>query len=307
MKTFFAFSLVCLLGLPAHVLSGECLLENSVYEDADHHEFQLEFGPASGKKADVTHTVMIKHPKRGIIFEFNLSFGMGFAGAFLSPKEEREETKNHRIHFFDEELKSADWEEGAPPYAFIEGLGFADYYGKDTGGREFILGDPMWKFARCRTARPEQIIGSPQTGPTQQLSSAEWIAGGGHIAAYGNIKDLSGKDEGRRYLHIDYVEWLSEDDCRQRVKSGVLQWDIDECDLEVRILNENPQVRKFTVADDVRIIYHYPGQPARTMTWDRLTVFWQERAEDTRELWDGLWKIHRRDGVVEMMEWIYLP
>lgn len=154
MKSFFAFSLICMLTLPAYVFGGNCLLENSVYEDADTHEFQLEFGPASGERAEVIHTVMIKHPKRGTIFEFNFSIGMGMAGAFLSPKEESGEAENHRIHFFDKELKSADWDEGAPPYAFIAGLGFADYYGKDTGGREIILGDPMWKFARCRTSRP---------------------------------------------------------------------------------------------------------------------------------------------------------
>jgi hypothetical protein len=173
MKNFFAFLLVWVVMLPAHVLGGECLLENSVYADADQNEFQLEFGPASGKEADVTYTVMIRHPRRGIIFEFNLSFGMGLAGAFLSPKERREETENHRIHFFDEDLKSADWEEGAPPYAFIEGLGFADYYGKDTGGREIILGDPVWKFARCRDFQPETTSGSGQIVPSQLLSGAE--------------------------------------------------------------------------------------------------------------------------------------
>lgn len=54
MKSVFAFSLVCMLALPAYVIAGNCLLENSVYEDADSHEFQLEFGPASGEGAQVS-------------------------------------------------------------------------------------------------------------------------------------------------------------------------------------------------------------------------------------------------------------
>lgn len=87
---------------------------------------------------------MIKHPKRGTISEFNFSIGMGLAGAFLSPKEEGEEAENHRIHFFDKELKSADWDEGAPPYAFIAGLGFADYYttAKTPAAVKLSLGTP---------------------------------------------------------------------------------------------------------------------------------------------------------------------
>lgn len=43
-----------MLALPAYVFAGNCLLENSVYEDADSHEFQLEFGPASGEGAQVS-------------------------------------------------------------------------------------------------------------------------------------------------------------------------------------------------------------------------------------------------------------
>ncbi|KJS02015.1 MAG: hypothetical protein VR65_06870 [Desulfobulbaceae bacterium BRH_c16a] len=50
----FRISLVCMLALPAYVFAGNCLLENSVYEDADSHEFQLEFGPASGEGAQVS-------------------------------------------------------------------------------------------------------------------------------------------------------------------------------------------------------------------------------------------------------------
>jgi hypothetical protein len=43
------------------------------------------------------------------------------------------------------------------------------------------------------------------------------------------------------------------------------------------------------------------------MSWDELSRIWRLRDEEARELWDGLWQIRRRDGLVERIEWVYLP
>jgi hypothetical protein len=297
-----------LLALPVFAFGAGCPLADSIYEDADGNGFQLEFRPASGKAANVTHTAIIKHPKRGVLFEFNVSTASGFAETLLSPKNGKGGEEAHRIHFFGKNLESADWDESAPEYAFIEGLGYADYYGnQDKGGREVTLGNPMWKFTLCRKTSQEKAERPLQPSPEpKKLSSAEWIDDGGRIAAYGIIKSL-GIKEGKPYLGIDYVEWLSEEECRRRIKAGTLKWDEDECEVEVRILNENPLIRSFSVSRDVEIICQYPDQPPKSLSWHNLTEIWRARTRDTEELREGLWKIERRDGVIERMEWVWLP
>ncbi len=308
-KNLIRFWVISMIVLPAIAFGADCALKDSVYEDADGKGFQLEFGPASGASASVTHTAVLKHSKRGTVIELNFTVGPGSAQAFLSPRAEREGGKAHRIHFFGIDLRSADWVERAPEYLFVEGLGpegYSSHRGK--GGRDAVLGNPMWKLVRCRDFSMDQkVLPLQSTKPAEeQLSSAEWMTDDGRIAAYGYIRSLGVKD-GKRFLKIDYVEWLSESECRRRVRAGALKWAEDECETEVRIMNENPHVRRFAVSTGVEITCQYPDQPVKLLSWEKFTGMWRTRAKETRELRDGLWKIERRDSVVERIEWVWLP
>ena len=307
MRIHAALSLACLAAVPACDATADCLLEDSIYEDADGREFLLEFGPASAQMANVTHTATIRHPRRGAIFEFNFSTGTALAQAFLSLRMGSAEPEEHRAHFFDKDLRSATWDDSAPPYAFVEGLGYADYYGnRDKGSRDVVLGNPMWTLARCRTSPTDIGADAAQTTPTRVLSSAEPVADGGLIAAYGFIRDL-GAAGGQQYLRFDRVEWLSEDECRRRVNAGILNWNAEDCDNDVRIFNEDDEAVNFDVSDNVEIAYQYPRQTPRTLSWEALAGTWRARTPDTGDLWDGLWRLYRRDGMVERIEWVWLP
>jgi hypothetical protein len=86
--------------------------------------------------------------------------------------------------------------------------------------------------------------------------------------------------------------------------------DLDEADCEVdslRYVNQNPELREFTVADDVQIAIVHPSRPTKMMSWEQFVKMERTRAEDMRELWDGLWKIYRRGEMVKRIEWVYTP
>jgi hypothetical protein len=176
------------------------------------------------------------------------------------------------------------------------------------GGRGMIPGNSMRELVLCRNSSPDKaVIPSPPTKAARdQLSNAEWMTDDGRVATYGYIKSLGVKD-GKRALRIDYAEWLTEDECRRRVRSGTLKWAEDDCETEVRIVNDNPHVRNFTVSLGVEITCQYPDQPAKRLSWEQFTEIWHKRSKGTRELREGLWKIERRDNVVERIEWIWLP
>jgi hypothetical protein len=171
----------------------------------------------------------------------------------------------------------------------VEGIGVADHNATgDMGSRQ-----------------------APDPGATKEaepLSSAERLAEDGRIEAFGHITALGAKD-GHRYLSIDYGEWISEPECRRRVAAGTLT-DLDESDCEVdalRYVNQNPRVREFEVAQDVEISIQRPSAPPRPMSWEGLSKLFRDRNEQTRELWDGLWRIGRRGKQVERIDWVYTP
>jgi len=305
MRYFQSFLFATGLALPVAVLAQGCPLERSAYKDMNGRGFVLEFAPAPGDSATVLYTVTIKHPKRGILFDFDFSYSQGIGESLLTPRGGGN-TEFHRIHFFDEKLKSFD-AEFAAPYAFVEGLGFADHYGKgELGSREPALGTPLWKFSQCKATQPDENSTETKSKEAGALSSAESVTDDGRIAAFGQIRDLGIKD-GRRYLNIDYVEWLSREECERRVKSGALDPDEAECDLDFHIVNQNERIREFGVAEGVEIAIQRPSRFPETLSWDELSKIWRHREDDTRELWDGLWQIRRRDDKVERIEWFYTP
>jgi len=140
----------------------------------------------------------------------------------------------------------------------------------------------------------------------EKPSSEESAAGDGRVSAYGNIRDL-GEKGGNRFLSIDYVEWISQEECKRRLKAGTLDPVETECDIDYHIVNESKRLRELGVADPVEILIQRPSRFPETMSWDELSRIWRFRDEEARELWDGLWQIRRRDGLVERIEWVYLP
>ena len=314
MKIHATVLLAILLTIPFSVLGDACPLEKSVYQDLDNKGFLLEFGPPYDNGVRNVHSATITHPKRGTVFEFNFMIGMGYAAPFLTLRgADGDLSKSFHLHFFDKNLRSMELDKFALPYAFIDGLGPADWYGvqADTTARKVPIGTPLWRFAHCRqsTNSPGANAANTRTGSGETLSSAESITSDGLITAYGEINDVGNKD-GRRFLRIDYGEWISEKECKRRVNAGTL--DLDEADCEVdslRYVNQNPKLREFTVADDVQIAIPHPT-PSRSnkmMSWEQFVKMERTRTEDMRELWDGLWKIYRRDKMVERIEWVYTP
>ena len=292
------------LALSSAALGATCPFEKSVYEDVDGNGFRLEFGPPKVDVVNVVYSATITHPQRGTVFDFDFRYTVGHAVALLSRRDADDGSATRRIHFFDKHLRSISLDDVAAPYAFVEGLGSADWYrGGAEIARRIPIGTPLWKFTSCR----ESSAVPRQTGSTEKLSSAEWVTKDGRIAAYGDIKGI-GEKEGRRFLRIDYGEWISEKECRRRVAAGTLNMDESDCEVDsLRYVNQNPKVREFTVADDVEVVIPHPSRSTKTMTWDRFTEMRGGRSEDTRELWDGLWQIYRRDKTVERIEWAYTP
>ncbi len=89
------------------------------------------------------------------------------------------------IYFFDKDLRSF-YGDSAAPYAFVEGLRYADYYGKgDRGSIEPALGTPIWKFPIAGYSpahRPpcyRSAVTSTSTtfcSPSLTVRSVSWVA-----------------------------------------------------------------------------------------------------------------------------------
>ncbi len=314
MKIYATVLWAILMTMPFSAFGDTCPLEKSVYQDLDNKGFLLEFGPPHDNGVRNVHSATITHPRRGTLFDFNLMFGMGYAAPFLTLRDADEElSKPFHLHFFDKNLRSMELDKSALPYAFIDGLGPADWYGvqADTTARKIPIGTPLWRFVRCSesTNTPGANAANKRAGSTETLSSAESIASDGQITAYGEIKDVGNKD-GRRFLSIDYGEWISEKECKRRVKAGSLNLDEADCEVDsLRYINQNPKLRQFTVADDVQIVIPHPSpsRPTKKMSWDQFVKMERTRSEDTRELWDGLWKIFRSGKIIKRIEWAYTP
>lgn len=300
----------------------ECPLNQSVYEDIDGNGFLLEFSNPIADSGQILSTVEIKHNKRGVIFMFNSLIANGTGQALLIKPDNKSGTE-HPIHFFKKNLKTGDSDK-AEPYIFIEGLSSADWYGEQAEiARETPIGNPIWKFVHCMKNRSSvtNVSKAQNTG----VSNAETIAKNGSIEAYGVIKEVNNR--GARTLGIDYINFISKAECLKLIGTRKLNWSKDECDRDALYLNENKLLRYFKVSDQVEITIHHPDQQPTSYeailskSWDNLVSLWtqidklknleeenlKKNDHPPRTYSEGLWKITRRNDVIERLEWVYMP
>ena len=129
-----------------------CDINRAVYKDTGEKGFELRFNDPPKDSAVLFATVTLWHSKRGNISSFEVGSFQGFGTVYLSPKSKTESEAVSQIsaYFFDSNFKEFN-NEGASPYMFISGLGSWDWYDNQmSGGRNTVLGNPMWKFDRCR-------------------------------------------------------------------------------------------------------------------------------------------------------------
>jgi len=127
-------------------IAQECDLTQSLYRDVPDQGFRLEFYPSSSTTLPSAATVILSHPDRGQIFQFELVESQGYPIANLVYADRPD--LSQVITFFDPDLIQT-----SPPghYAFVEGLGYADWsLNQESGGREIVLGDVIWQFDQCR-------------------------------------------------------------------------------------------------------------------------------------------------------------
>jgi hypothetical protein len=287
--------------------AADCPLATSRYTDMDGNGFVLAFSPASGDSVLDLYRVEISHPRRGVLFALDFRYSIGDAQPMLVPGD-RDSDEFHRIHFFDSALRCVEGDSAAP-YAVVEGLGSADYHGPgQMGSVEPPLGTPIWKLEGCDASDATGGETQPATPQASALSSAESRTEDGLVSAYGDITGI-GVRNGRRFLAIDYVELVSEEECKRRVAAGILDdLTADDCEVDsLRFVNQNPKVRELTVSDTARIRIPHPSRGNRTLSWTQLERLFDERSDATRELWDGLWQIARRGDVIERIDWVYTP
>jgi hypothetical protein len=136
---------------------ASCNFNKSIYHDVDGQGFELSFKPTpSNSSVYITSIATLKHSRRGTIFKFDVTQMQGYGTTFLTHISGGQE-KSHGLYFFENNLKrtyvilSRGRDSNAVPYIFVEGLGVTDYYdNRQSGGRDVILGDVMWKFSRCQ-------------------------------------------------------------------------------------------------------------------------------------------------------------
>ncbi|OYT91655.1 MAG: hypothetical protein CFE43_11955 [Burkholderiales bacterium PBB3] len=133
---------------PALALA-DCPLDRAVYRDAGQGGFTLEFSK-SAESPDLASTlarVTVRHAKKGVISQWELSHGLGY-GAFELVDPTGEDKYNHSVVAFDAKLRALDAPHGA--WLFVAGLGVSNWYSGRQGARdEPLLKDPMWVFVRC--------------------------------------------------------------------------------------------------------------------------------------------------------------
>lgn len=133
-------------------VAQECNLYKSVYSDVDNKGFELIF--SKGRSNSVRYaTAIIKHPKLGTIWSFDLSQSQGYGSTYLLDNTNISRNRSYVIDFFNRRLESDrtfSWfrRNNSPAYAFIAGLGSDDYYSRRTS--KILLGDTMWIHKRCQ-------------------------------------------------------------------------------------------------------------------------------------------------------------
>jgi hypothetical protein len=122
-----------------------CRWTSSLYRDVANKGFELKFQPS---EPPASATATVSHPKRGILFEFDVIESQGYTVRNMVYKDQPESSQP--LYFFDTNLMPPQSEE-SPIYAFVAGLGYADWsVNQEKGAREIILGDSMWKFSSCQ-------------------------------------------------------------------------------------------------------------------------------------------------------------
>jgi len=105
--------------MPFLAFGKTCLFEKSIYQDLDGGGFRLEFAPPKADEAPALHSATVTHPKRGTVFEFDFAYGMGYGQPVLRTRDrdgsDGSAFDSLGIHFFDENLRSTDLDELAPP------------------------------------------------------------------------------------------------------------------------------------------------------------------------------------------------
>jgi hypothetical protein len=147
----YSFATIAFLSI-ANYSYAACDITRAIYIDMNHSGFELRFNAPPKDSGVLFATVTLWHPQRGNINTFDVGSSQGFGTVYLSPKSDIESQTDYRIsaYFFNSNFQQSN-EEGASPYMFIAGLGSWDWYDNQmSGGRNIILGNPIWKLDRCQ-------------------------------------------------------------------------------------------------------------------------------------------------------------
>lgn len=121
-----------------------CRWTSSLYRDVANKGFELKFQPS---QPPLSATATVSHPERGILFEFDVIESQGYSVINMVYKDQPESSQV--LYFFDLNLMPSQSDE-PPIYAFVAGLGYADWsVNKEKGSTKIVLGDGMWTFAGC--------------------------------------------------------------------------------------------------------------------------------------------------------------
>ena len=124
--------------------ASACPLEQSVYRDVAKRGFTLEFFPRTRDDPGLEARGELRHPRRGRIFRFEVWQPNGYT-TYKMALMGTDDPPHIIIYFFDNDLKVANPFD--PTWAFVSGLGSADYYGTRN---QPSVGDAMWKLERCK-------------------------------------------------------------------------------------------------------------------------------------------------------------
>lgn len=149
---------------------------------------------------------------------------------------------------------------------------------------------------------PERHSGSSKYCVVTGFDGKEDDLNDGRVAKMGSLTRLW-EEGGRRYLEFDYMEEISQEDCRWLVQAGV---DGErDCEHDGQISNTNPLLRIFEVSPGVEISQQAPRIVSGDLSWERLVQMWRDKSKPYYPL--GPWRIVRRGNRVEHLELLYTP
>jgi hypothetical protein len=148
------------------------------------------------------------------------------------------------------------------------------------------------------------------TTTTEQLSSAETLLPSGHIKAMGFI-DKVWEEGGKRYISIDYAEWLTGQEAVDAAAAA--GYTIAPGEDEYWIRNDNPQKRVFEVADTAPITGFSTtrGEVDQPIAWDTFMSLWSTSPPTDTGLQfsvnEAPWWIERDGQTVVKIDQQYVP